>query len=235
MFLIFLGFPDPIFIICPLAFLFVKDLIMAIDFIIGRKIGMTRIFDDLGSDYPVTIVEAGPCEVTQIKSVEKDGYSSIQMGYLEKAPRHTNKSEKGHFDKAKVTAKKILKEIAFQDLENVELGQKITADLFETGDFVAVSGVSKGKGFAGHMKRHGFSGGRRSHGKNSVMRKAGSIGAGSDPSRVWPGTRMAGRMGNENVTVKNLEITRIEKDKNLVFIKGAVPGANNGIVFISKI
>ena len=195
---------------------------MAIDFIIGRKIGMTRIFDDLGSDYPVTIVEAGPCEVTQ-------------MGYLEKAPRHTNKSEKGHFDKAKVTAKKILKEIAFQDLENVELGQKITADLFETGDFVAVSGVSKGKGFAGHMKRHGFSGGRRSHGKNSVMRKAGSIGAGSDPSRVWPGTRMAGRMGNENVTVKNLEITRIEKDKNLVFIKGAVPGANNGIVFISKI
>jgi len=208
---------------------------MAIDFLIGRKIGMTRIFDDLGSDYPVTIVEAGPCEVTQIKSVEKDGYSSIQMGYLEKAPRHTNKSEKGHFDKAKVTAKKILKEIAFQDLENVELGQKITADLFETGDFVAVSGVSKGKGFAGHMKRHGFSGGRRSHGKNSVMRKAGSIGAGSDPSRVWPGTRMAGRMGNENVTVKNLEITRIEKDKNLVFIKGAVPGANNGIVFISKI
>jgi len=115
------------------------------------------------------------------------------------------------------------------------LGKKITADIFEIGDFVAVSGISKGKGFAGHMKRHGFSGGRRSHGKNSVMRKAGSIGAGSDPSRVWPGTKMAGRMGNENVTVKNLEVTRVEIDKNLVFIKGAVPGAKNGIVFISKI
>ena len=157
------------------------------------------------------------------------------MGYFGKEVRHTNKSEKGHFNKAGVPAKKILKEFTFEELENIELGQKVTADIFETGDFVAVSGVSKGKGFAGHMKRHGFSGGRRSHGKNSVMRKAGSIGAGSDPSRVWPGTRMAGRMGNENVTVKNLEVTRVEKDKNLVFIKGAVPGAKNGIVFISKI
>ena len=208
---------------------------MAIDFIIGRKIGMTRIFDDLGSDYPVTIIEAGPCEITQIKSIESEGYSSIQMGYLEKAGRHTNKSEKGHFEKAGVPVKKILKEFAIDETESIELGQTIAADIFETGDFVAVSGVSKGKGFAGHMKRHGFSGGRRSHGKNSVMRKAGSIGAGSDPSRVWPGTRMAGRMGNENVTVKNLEVTRVEKDKNLVFIKGAVPGAKNGIVFISKI
>ena len=208
---------------------------MAIDFIIGRKVGMTRIFDDVGSDYPVTIVEAGPCEITQIKSINNEGYSSIQIGYLEKEVRHTNKSEKGHFDKAGVPAKKILKEFTFEKLENIELGQKVTADIFETGDFVAVSGVSKGKGFAGHMKRHGFSGGRRSHGKNSVMRKAGSIGAGSDPSRVWPGTRMAGRMGNEIVTVKNLEVTRVEKDKNLVFIKGAVPGAINGILFISKI
>ena len=208
---------------------------MAIDFIIGRKVGMTRIFDDLGSDYPVTIVEAGPCEITQIKSINNEGYSSVQIGYLEKEVRHTNKSEKGHFDKAGVPAKKILKEFTFEELENIELGQKVTADIFETGDFVVVSGASKGKGFAGHMKRHGFSGGRRSHGKNSVMRKAGSIGAGSDPSRVWPGTRMAGRMGNEIVTVKNLEVTRVEKDKNLVFIKGAVPGAKNGIVFISKI
>ena len=208
---------------------------MAIDFIIGRKVGMTRIFDDLGSDYPVTIVEAGPCEITQIKSIKNEGYSSIQMGYLEKEIRHTNKPEKGHFAKASASAKKILKEFTFDELENIKLGQKVTADIFETGDFVVVSGTSKGKGFSGHMNRHGFSGGRRSHGKNSVMRKSGSIGAGSDPSRVWPGTRMAGRMGNENVTVKNLEVTRVEKDKNLVFIKGAVPGAKNGIVFISKI
>ena len=208
---------------------------MAIDFIIGRKVGMTRIFDDLGSDYPVTIVEAGPCEITQIKSIKNEGYSSIQMGYLEKEVRHTNRSEKGHFDKAGVPVKKLLKEFAFDKLKSIELGQKVTVDIFQTGDFVVVSGASKGKGFAGHMKRHGFSGGRRSHGKNSVMRKSGSIGAGSDPSRVWPGTRMAGRMGNQNVTVKNLEVTRVEKDKNLVFIKGAVPGAKNGIVFISKI
>ena len=119
-------------------------------------------------------------------------------------------------------------------LEDVEPGQQVTADIFETGDFVSVSGVSKGKGFAGHMKRHGFSGGRRSHGKNSVMRKAGSVGAGSDPSRIWPGSRMAGRMGNAQVSVKNLEVARVEKDNNLIFIKGAVPGARNGIVYLSK-
>ena len=128
-----------------------------------------------------------------------------------------------------------LKEFSSDKLNGIECGQEINADIFESGNLISITGVSKGKGFAGHMKRHGFSGGRRSHGKNSVMRKAGSIGAGSDPSRVWPGTRMAGRMGNENVTVKNLEVTRVEKDKNLVFIKGAVPGAKNGIVFISKI
>ena len=207
---------------------------MAIDFIIGRKVGMTRIFDDLGTDYPVTIIEAGPCEITQIKSVDKEGYSAIQMGFMDKSKRHSNKSEKGHFDKAGVPVKKILKEFVSQDLEGVELGQKISADIFEAGDFVSVSGISKGKGFAGHMKRHGFSGGRASHGKNSVMRKAGSIGAGTSPGRVWAGTKMAGRMGNEKVSIKNLEVTRVEKEKNLVFIKGAVPGANNGILYISK-
>jgi len=208
---------------------------MAIEFIVGKKVGMTRIFDDLGSDYPVTIVEAGPCEITQVKSVEKEGYNSVQIGYQDKNARHTSKSEKGHFEKANVSVKKVLKEFSVHSLDGIEIGQKITADMFEIGEFVAITGKSKGKGFAGHMKRHGFGGGRRSHGKNSVMRKAGSIGAGSDPSRVWPGTRMAGRMGGENVTVKNLEVTHVDKEKNLVFIKGAVPGANNGIVYISKI
>ena len=207
---------------------------MAVDFIIGRKVGMTRIFDDIGTDYPVTIIEAGPCEITQIKSVEKEGYSSIQMGFMDKSNRHSNKSEKGHFDNAGVSVKKILKEFASQNLESVKLGQKITIDIFEKGDFVSVSGVSKGKGFAGHMKRHGFSGGRASHGKNSVIRKAGSVGAGTSPGRIWAGTKMAGRMGNEKVSIKNLEVTRVEKGKNLVFIKGAVPGANNGILYISK-
>ena len=207
---------------------------MAIDFLIGRKVGMTRIFGELGSDFPVTIIEAGPCSVTQIKSVEKDGISSVQIGFVDKSKRHTKKSEKGHFEKVGVPIKKFVKEFASDKLEDVEPGQEINADIFETGDFVSVTGVSKGKGFAGHMKRHGFSGGRRSHGKNSVMRKAGSVGAGSDPSRVWPGSRMAGRMGNAQVSVKNLEVARVEKDNNLIFIKGAVPGARNGIVYLSK-
>ena len=207
---------------------------MAVDFIIGRKVGMTRIFDDVGFDYPVTIVEAGPCEVTQIKSVVKEGYASVQMGFLEKSKRHMNKSEKGHCDKAGVSVKKILKEFPSQNTHDVELGQTVTAEIFEIGDIISVSGVSKGKGFAGHMKRHNFSGGRASHGKNSVMRKAGSVGAGTSPGKIWKGSRMAGRMGNETVSVKNLQITRIEKDKNLLFINGAVPGAKNGIVYISK-
>ena len=207
---------------------------MAIDFLIGRKVGMTRIFDELGSDFPVTIIEAGPCSVTQIKSVEKDGISSVQIGFVDKSKRHTKKSEKGHFEKVGVPIKKFVKEFASDKLKDVEPGQEINADIFETGDFVSVTGVSKGKGFAGHMKRHGFSGGRRSHGKNSVMRKAGSVGAGSDPSRIWPGSRMAGRMGNAQVSVKNLEVARVEKDNNLIFIKGAVPGARNGIVYLSK-
>jgi len=207
---------------------------MAVDFIIGRKVGMTRIFDDVGLDYPVTIVEAGPCDVTQINSVDKEGYSSVQIGFLEKSKRHMNKSEKGHCDKAGVSVKKILKEFPYPNPHDVELGQTVTANIFEIGDIVSVSGVSKGKGFAGHMKRHNFSGGRASHGKNSVMRKSGSVGAGTSPGRIWKGSRMAGRMGNEKVSVKNLQVARIEKDKNLLFINGAVPGAKNGIVYISK-
>ena len=140
----------------------------------------------------------------------------------------------GHFEKAGVSAKHILKETSADNVDDIVLGQSLGADVFEKGDLVTVSGISKGKGFAGHMKRHGFSGGRRSHGKNSVMRKAGSVGAGTDPSRIWPGTRMAGRMGHDKVSIKNLKVVRVEKDKNLLFIKGAIPGAKQGIVFITK-
>ena len=207
---------------------------MAIDFLIGRKMGMTRVFDRLGADFPVTILEAGPCAVTQIKTPEKDGYSSVQLGFQDKPTRHLKKSEKGHFEKAGVPVKRILKEISIDKVDGINVGQYFGADVFEMGDLVTVSGISKGKGFAGHMKRHGFSGGRRSHGKNSVMRKAGSIGAGTDPSRVWPGTRMAGRMGNDKVSLKNLEVVRVEKENNLLFVKGAVPGAKQGIVYIAK-
>ena len=207
---------------------------MALGFLIGHKMGMTRIFNDLGSDFPVTILEAGPCSITQIKTAEEDGYSAVQLGFQDKSDRHLKKAEKGHFEKAGVSAKKILKEIAIDNVDGIDLGQSFGSDVFETGDLVTVSGISKGKGFAGHMKRHGFSGGRRSHGKNSVMRKAGSVGAGTDPSRIWPGTRMAGRMGNTKVSVKNLEVIRVEKDKNLLFIKGAIPGAKQGIIYITK-
>ena len=208
---------------------------MAIDFLIGRKMGMTRVFDDnIGLDFPVTILEAGPCFVTQIKTAEKDSYSSVQLGFQNKFDRHVKKSENGHFKKAGIPAKNIIKEVITEDVEGIDVGQNFCVDIFEMGDLVTVSGISKGKGFAGHMKRHGFSGGRRSHGKNSVMRKAGSVGAGTDPSRIWPGTRMAGRMGHEKVSVKNLEVVRVVKDNNQLFVKGAVPGAKQGIVYITK-
>ena len=207
---------------------------MSINFLIGRKIGMTRIFDDFGTDYPVTILEAGPCAITQVKDINKEGYSAVQIGFMSKSKKHIKKAEKGHFDKAGVAVQNFVKEVRLNEVNDVKLGQKIFADIFKTGDFVSVAGISKGKGFAGHMKRHGFSGGRASHGKNSVMRKAGSVGAGTSPGRVWAGTKMAGRMGNEKVSIKNLEVTRIEKDNNLVFIKGAVPGADNGILYIAK-
>ena len=209
-------------------------MIMAIDFLIGRKMGMTRIFDSFGTDYPVTILEAGPCAVTQVKTAEKDGYSSVQLGFQDKSDRHLKKSEKGHFEKAGIPAKNIIKEVLTDNVDGIDVGQNFCVDIFEMGDLITVSGISKGKGFSGHMKRHGFSGGRRSHGKNSVMRKAGSVGAGTDPSRIWPGTRMAGRMGDEKVSVKNLEVVRVVKDNNQLFLKGAVPGAKQGIVYITK-
>ena len=208
---------------------------MAIDFLIGRKMGMTRVFDDnIGLDFPVTILEAGPCFVTQIKTAEKDSYSSVQLGFQDKSDRYIKKSENGHFEKAGIPVKKIIKEVLTENVDGIDVGQNFCVDIFEMGDLVTVSGISKGKGFSGHMKRHGFSGGRRSHGKNSVMRKAGSVGAGTDPARIWPGTRMAGRMGNEKVSVKNLEVVRVVKDNNQLFVKGAVPGAKQGIVYITK-
>ena len=208
---------------------------MAIDFLIGRKMGMTRVFDDnIGLDFPVTILEAGPCFVTQIKTAEKDSYSSVQLGFQDKSDRHVKKAENGHFEKAGIPVKNIIKEVLTDNIDGIDVGQNFCVDIFEMGDLVTVSGISKGKGFSGHMKRHGFSGGRRSHGKNSVMRKAGAVGAGTDPARIWPGTRMAGRMGHEKVSVKNLEIVRVVKDNNQLFVKGAVPGAKQGIVYITK-
>ena len=201
-------------------------------FIIGKKLGMTRIFSDEGVDIPITVIKAGPCPIIQIKSMKNDGYSSIQIGYDDLSTKNSTKSHIGHCKAADNSPKKVLKEFRVKSTDSYELGQNVTLDSFSLGDFVSISGVSKGKGFTGHMKRHGFGGGRRSHGKNSVMRKAGSIGAGSDPSRVWPGTRMAGRHGNKTVKISNLEIVKINKPNNLVYVKGSVPGSINGYIYL---
>ena len=206
----------------------------ALPFVVGKKAGMTRIFDENGRDYPATVVEIVPCYVTQVKTVESDGYSSVQLGYNESSDKKVKNAQKGHVLKSGVSGLRNFKEFRTESNSDVKLGSKVDSSIFELGDFIAVTGVSKGRGFAGHMKRHGFGGGRRSHGKNSVMRKPGSIGAGSDPSRVWLGTRMAGRFGNDRVTVKNLEVIRVDSESNLVFIKGAVPGAKNGFIYLVK-
>ena len=203
------------------------------DFIIGKKLGMTSIFLENGISIPCTIIEAGPCKITQIKTSDKDGYSALQVGYgIKKNP---TKSDQGHFSKANLKdSLKVLKEFKTDENSQNLLGSEILVNSFNEGEYVTVTGKSKGKGFAGHMKRHNFGGGRASHGKNSVMRKAGSVGAGTWPGRVWPGTRMAGRMGGDKVTVENLKVVKVDNDKNLLFVKGAVPGPSKSIVYIEK-
>ena len=203
--------------------------------LIGKKIGMTQLFSDDGDVLPATVVQAGPCTVTQIKSKKNDGYDSVQLGYLDAKEKHLTKSQIGHFLKAKISPKKVLKEFRPEKSDNLpSLGDQVDLQQFNVGDLITVTGCSIGKGFAGHMKRHNFSGGRASHGKNSVMRKAGSVGAGTDPGRIFPGKKMAGRMGNDKVTVKNLEVLNIDYNNNLIFIKGALPGSNNNYLYLTK-
>ena len=201
--------------------------------LIGKKMGMTRIFDEAGVDQPVTMVEAGPCIVTQLKTEDNDGYSAMQVGYIDLPESKITKPSKGHFQKSKSSAKRYLKEFPVLNSE-IECGSEINVSSLEVGDSVDVVGVSKGRGFAGVMKRHGFGGGRRSHGKNSVMRASGSVGAGSDPSRIWKGKRMAGRFGTDTVTVKNIEVVKVDLENNQLYLKGAVPGPKNGIIYISR-
>ena len=204
-------------------------------YIIGKKVGMTQLYSDDGTVFPATVVEAGPCFVTQIKDMNSDGYNSVQLGYLERKKSRTSKPLNGHFQKSGVSPKKILKEFrVFNEVNDLKLGDEVNVNQFTSGDSVTVTGFSKGRGFAGHMKRHGFSGGRASHGKNSVMRKSGSVGAGTSPGRIFPGMKMAGRMGNQKTTVENLLILSIDMDKNLLFIKGSIPGPNNRIIFLNK-
>ena len=202
--------------------------------LIGKKIGMTSIFDENGKNIPCTVIEVGPCVVTQVRTNEVDGYEAFQLGFDDKAEKNANKAELGHFKKAGASVKR--KVVEFKNFENAyNLGDVITVDLFNEGDFVDVQGVSKGKGFQGVVKRHGFGGvGQATHGQHNRLRAPGSIGASSYPSRVFKGMRMAGRMGGVNVTVQNLRVLKVVADKNLLVVKGAVPGHKNSYVIVQK-
>ncbi|MBQ2252947.1 MAG: 50S ribosomal protein L3 [Clostridia bacterium] len=201
--------------------------------IIGKKIGMTQIFDEKGNVVPVTVIEAGPCVVVQKKTVENDGYAAVQLGFGDVSPKHVNKPMKGHFDKADVAPKKTLKEFRFEDCDTLNIGDIVKVDTFAVGDRVDVVGTSKGKGYAGAIKRWNFGRLRESHGTGPNARHAGSLGACSSPSRVFPGMKAAGHLGVERVTVQNLVIAKIDAENNLIAIKGAVPGPRKGIVVLS--
>ena len=200
--------------------------------IIGKKIGMTQIFDEAGKVIPVTVIEAGPCVVVQKKTVENDGYAALQLGYGDVKVQRVNKPMKGHFDKADVACKKTLKEFRLDDCDALNVGDIVKADTFAVGDSIDVIGTSKGKGFQGAIKRHNQHRLKKTHGTGPVHRQAGSMGACSSPSRIYKGKGMAGHMGAEQVTVQNLEVVKIDAENNLIAIKGAVPGPKGGIVYI---
>ena len=201
--------------------------------LIGRKIGMTSIFDENGKNIPCTVIEAGPCVVTQVRTKSVDGYEALQLGFDDKAEKRATKAAAGHFKKAGTVAKK--KVVEFQFENEYKLGDVIAVDVFAEGEFVDVQGVSKGKGFQGVVKRHGFGGvGQATHGQHNRLRAPGSVGASSYPSRVFKGMRMAGRTGGDNVTVQNLRVLKVVTDKNLLVVKGAVPGHKNSYVIIQK-
>ena len=199
--------------------------------IIGKKIGMTQIFDGTGNMIPVTVIAAGPCVVTQKKTAEKDGYDAVQLGFGEVKEKHLTKPEKGHFDKAKVSYKKYLKEFRLDDCSALNVGDTITADTFAAGDKVDVTGITKGRGYTGVIKRWNHHHLRMTHGTGPIHRQPGSMGV-IDPARIFKNKKMAGQYGNEQVTVLNLKVVKIDSEKNLIAIKGAVPGAKDGIVFI---
>tara|TARA_B100000745_G_C20044928_1_gene356202 strand:+ start:216 stop:833 length:618 start_codon:yes stop_codon:yes gene_type:complete len=202
--------------------------------LIGKKMGMTRVFDEDGNVVPVTVLQAGPCTVTQVKTSEKDGYEAVQVGFCKRNVKHTSKPLQGHFDSAGVESKKILVEFDKVPGFDYQTGQVFHIGLFKEGDFVRVSGTSKGKGFTGVIKRHNFSRQKKTHGTGHTERAPGSIGQASDPSRVFPGMKMAGHHGNAKVTVENLQVVKVDKENNQLLVKGAVPGAKNGTVVISK-
>ncbi|MDQ7054009.1 MAG: 50S ribosomal protein L3 [candidate division KSB1 bacterium] len=202
---------------------------------IGRKLGMTRVFSESGDSIPVTVIQAGPCYVTAIRTKENNGYESVQLGYEEVPERKLNKPRLGVFKKLNLKPLRYLKEFRnFDNIAELEPGQEIKVDIFQVGDRVKVTGISKGKGFQGVVKRHGFGGGPKTHGQSDRWRAPGSVGQASYPSRVFKGLRMAGRTGNDRVTVRNLEVVRVDVENHILMVKGAVPGARNGLVYITK-
>lgn len=204
--------------------------------IIGKKIGMTSIYDENGKNLPCTIIEAGPCVVTQVKTKETDGYEAIQLAYEDKKEKHTTNALKGHFSKAGVTPKRIVKEFTrFEKGHQKKYGDEVKVDVFVEGEFLDIVGISKGKGFQGVVKRYNFSGvGDATHGQHNRMRAPGSLGASSYPSRVFKGMRMGGRTGNKRVKMINLQVLKIIPEKNLLVVKGAVPGPNNSYVIVER-
>ncbi len=202
---------------------------------IGRKIGMTQVFGESNVMVPVTVLEVGPCVVTQIRTKDKDGYSAVQLGFGSKKPGKVNKPTSGHLAKAKAQPVQVMQEFRVDDTAGYQLGQVITADIFAAGDKIKISGTTKGKGTAGVMKRHKFHGGPASHGQTDRDRHPGSIGSGTSPGRVYPGMKMAGHMGDEKFSVRNLKVVKVDQSKNIILVKGAVPGAPDGIVSIHKI
>lgn len=198
--------------------------------ILGKKVGMTQIFDETGEAIPVTVIEAGPCYVTQLKSEETDGYNAIQVGFERTQERKAKKPQRGHL--GTLPPLRYLREIRTDDIGEYEVGQELDVSIFEAGQRVDVTGTSKGRGFAGVVKRHGFAGGPKTHGQSDRHRAPGSIGATSTPGRVFKGMRMAGRMGGDRVTVENLEVVRVDPERNLLMVRGGVPGRRDGLLFI---
>ena len=201
--------------------------------IIGKKVGMTQIFDEVGNVIPVTVIETTPNTVVQIKTIEKDGYNAIQLGYGEVKDKHINKPKKGHFSKANLTPKKHLREFRVENIENYKVGDEVKADIFQAGEKIDVQGITKGKGFQGVIKRHGQHRGPMGHG-SMYHRRPGSMGSTSTPGRVFKGKKLPGHMGKNTVTIQNLDVVKVDMDKNVILIKGSVPGAKGAILKIKS-
>jgi len=207
---------------------------MGVKTILGKKVGMTQIFNEQGEAVPVTVIEAGPCYVAQVKTLERDGYEAVQLGFEEVKPQRMSGGERGHLTRNELPALRHLREFRLREIEGVEEGQRVLADVFEVGDRVDVVGASKGRGFTGVVKRYGFGGGPKTHGQSDRQRAPGSIGACAYPGRVWKGQRMPGRMGGVRVTAQDLRVELVDAERNLLAVRGSVPGAKGGLLVIKR-